>query len=246
MTQADQAPRDDFDEFAREYADVLDDSLAVAGAGRDFFAMNRVAWVQRLERAAGRHPATVLDLGCGDGITEVYLRRVFPEATLHGIDVSAGSVGVALERGVRDCHYGAYDGHSLPFDDGAFDVVFVAGVLHHVPDDADRLEILTEVRRVLKPGGAVYVFEQNPANPVTRRIVDKCPFDKHARLLRARELTRLMDASGLSGSETYFMLFAPRHRVFAPIHALEPHLRHVPIGAQYFAVAVKPGSADPR
>jgi hypothetical protein len=49
-----------------------------------------------------------------------------------------------------------------------------------------------------------------------------------------------MDASGLRDGETYFMLFAPRHRIFAPIHALEPHLRHVPIGAQYFAVAVKP------
>jgi ubiquinone/menaquinone biosynthesis C-methylase UbiE len=244
MTAAEGAPRDDFDEFARDYADVLDESLSVSGAGRDFFAANRVRWVERLETAAGRHPSAILDLGCGDGITEVHLRETFPHATLHGIDVSAESVGVAAERGVTDCHYRAYDGHALPFGDDTFDVVFVAGVLHHVPEDANRLEILADIGRVLKPGGAVYIFEQNPANPVTRRIVDKCPFDKFARLLRARELKRLMDASGLGGSETYFMLFAPRHRIFAPIHAIEPYLRRVPVGAQYFAVAVKPSGAN--
>jgi ubiquinone/menaquinone biosynthesis C-methylase UbiE len=242
MTKDDQAPRDDFDEYARDYADVLDDSLAGSGAGRDFFAANRVWWVERLETAAGRRPAEILDLGCGDGITEVHLREAFPNATLHGVDVSAESVGMASERGVADCHYLPYDGHRLPFGDASFDVVFVAGVLHHIPEDANRLEVLTEIRRVLKPGGAVYVFEQNPANPVTRRIVDKCPFDKFARLLTARELTRLMDASGLSGSETSFILFAPRHRIFAPIHAIEPRLRHLPIGAQYFATAVKPAA----
>ena len=244
MSQATPPKRDDFDEYARDYADLMEESLAATGADRDFFAWNRVDWIRRLEGAAGRTPARILDLGCGDGATEIYVEAAFPDARISGVDVSAQSVAVAAGRGLEHCDFSAFDGHALPFADAAFDVVFVAGVLHHVPEDANRHELLAEVYRVLKPAGSAYVFEQNPANPVTRRIVDRCPFDKYARLLKAPELMDLMRAAGFEDAQTYFILFSPRHSIFAPIHAIEPWLRRVPIGAQYFGVAEKPSRRD--
>ena len=233
-------PRDDFDDFARDYGDVLDEHLAHTGAGRDFFARNRVSWVERLESRAGRCPERILDLGCGDGITEVHLEAAFPSARIVGVDVSAESVKVAIERGLSRCDYRAFDGRRVPFADETFDLVFVAGVLHHVPEDAQRRELLGEIYRVLNPGAATYVFEQNPLNPVTRRLVDRCPFDKYARLLSSRELVELMHLAGFDNADIYFILFSPRHRLFTPLHVLEPWLRRLPIGAQYFSVATKP------
>ena len=75
---------------------------------------------------------------------------------------------------------------------------------------------------------------------MTRRIVDRCEFDRHARLLKSSELKSLMRAARLEQLETYFMLFSPRHKVFTPLHAVEPWFRRVPIGAQYFMVGAKP------
>ena len=49
-----------------------------------------------------------------------------------------------------------------------------------------------------------------------------------------------MHFAGFDDADIYFILFSPRQRLFTPVHALEPWLRHVPIGAQYFAVATKP------
>ena len=44
---------------------------------------------------------------------------------------------------------------SLPFPDASFDVVYCIAALHHLPDEASRLQALSEMRRVLKPGGIV-------------------------------------------------------------------------------------------
>lgn len=230
---------DNFDDFARDYGKILDQSLRLSGATGDYFARNRVQWVKRLEKRDGRAPVRILDLGCGDGTTEVCLREAFSHASLHGVDVSAESIKVATERGLVGAEYRAYDGRVLPYSENEFDLVFMAGVLHHVTEDRARVQLVEEMGRVLKSGGSAYVFEQNPSNPVTRRIVERCPFDRHARLLRSTELRELMTPAPFADLETHFILFAPRHTIFAPVHAIEPWLTRIPLGAQYFVGATK-------
>lgn len=230
---------DNFDDFADDYRKILDQSLRLTGASGVYFARNRVQWVKRLEKRDGRTPVRILDLGCGDGTTEVCLREAFSHASLHGVDVSAESIQVATERGLTGAEYRAYDGRVLPYSENEFDLVFMAGVLHHVPEDRARVHLVEEMGRVLKSGGSAYVFEQNPSNPVTRRIVERCPFDRHARLLGSRELRELMTPAPFADLETHFILFAPRHTIFAPVHAIEPWLTRIPFGAQYFVAATK-------
>jgi SAM-dependent methyltransferase len=100
----------------------------------------------------GRRDGAVLDLGCGDGRLTVELRG----RHIVGADVSR----VALERARR--RLAARDielvevtpGAVLPWADGTFDLVLVAETIEHVVD----VEVLlSEARRVVRPGGEIAV-----------------------------------------------------------------------------------------
>ena len=54
------------------------------------------------------------------------------------------------------------DAHTLEFEDGTFDLVFGTGILHHL----DLKVAISEVKRVLKPGGQAIFFEPLGTNPV--------------------------------------------------------------------------------
>jgi len=61
-------------------------------------------------------------------------------------------------------------GEQLPFADASFDLVYVSHVLHHADD---HVAVLLELRRVLRPGGALMLietFEDTPAVRVVRRL----------------------------------------------------------------------------
>ena len=51
--------------------------------------------------------------------------------------------------------------------------------------------------RVLRPGGIAAIFEHNPLNPLTRRVVSNCVFDEDAVLLRRRRARGLLRQAGL-------------------------------------------------
>jgi len=87
----------------------------------------------------------ILDLGCGQG--QLTQRIASTGATVVGVDSSPQMVAAARERGIA-----AEEGRAeaLPFADRSFDAVFSNAALHWVRDqDA----MMSEVRRVLKPGG---------------------------------------------------------------------------------------------
>ncbi|MFZ0339444.1 MAG: methyltransferase domain-containing protein [Terracidiphilus sp.] len=98
-----------------------------------------------LEWLAPQAGERILDLGCGDGqLTE---RIAATGAVVTGIDASPNMVAAARARGI-DAKEGSAE--SLPFPDQSFDAVFSNAVLHWVRgQDA----MMTEVRRVLRPGG---------------------------------------------------------------------------------------------
>ncbi len=87
----------------------------------------------------------ILDLGCGDG--QLTARLVATGAIVAGVDASAEMLAAARSRGI-DAHEGRAE--ALPFADRSFNAVFSNAALHWVRDqDA----MMTEVRRVLGPGG---------------------------------------------------------------------------------------------
>ena len=123
--------------------------------------------------------------------------------------------------------YQVYDGRRLPYENDEFDVVFAICVLHHV-DPLDRRPLLAELARATKPGGLTMVFEHNPLNPLTRRVVRNCAFDEGVELIGRGELIRLFRAAGLAVADREYLLFFPWRA-----DALERRLTRLPLGAQY-------------
>lgn len=92
-------------------------------------------------------PTDVLEVGCGGGQLASRLAQENASARVVATDLSARMVELASARGVVAQ---VADVQQLPFADASFDVVAALWMLYHVPD-LDRA--LTEVRRVLRPGG---------------------------------------------------------------------------------------------
>lgn len=227
---------DNFDEFAEDYRGRHNKAIALSGADSDFFSEYKIIELLRFEVAA--QPLRVLDFGCGDGNSAVYLRKHFPASTILGVDVSAASIALAQKRNISNADFRAFDGFRIPFSDEEFDVVFTSMVFHHVEH---RLHggLLEDIGRILKLHGRFYSFEHNPINPLTRKVVRECEFDRDAVLLRPAYHRSIVSSSGLAVEQLNYTIFFPRHLFLKPFHACERMLRWLPLGAQYFIRAVK-------
>ncbi|MDR0993539.1 MAG: methyltransferase domain-containing protein [Verrucomicrobiota bacterium] len=159
---------------------------------------------------------------------------------MDGIEVSGQSVEEAQKRQLPFSHFQRYDGERLPFGDGLFDVVAFCVVMHHVPPKSQEA-LLRECRRVLKPSGALYVFEHNPLNPLTQYIVKRCPFDKDAILLRSGEAVGLLRRTGFEVVTRRFINFFPNWFFPRKLMTMEKWFGCLPLGAQYYIRAERRG-----
>ena len=121
----------------------------------------------------------VLDLGCGEGRHAI---AAWLRAEVHcvGIDLSVQDVATAAARarpfaperpGTAHCSLGFGVGNALqlPFADHCFDVVICSEVLEHI---GPYREVLAEIRRVLKPGGALVASAvEHPAVTAYHRLL---------------------------------------------------------------------------
>lgn len=130
-------------------------------------------------------------------------------------------------------HFECYDGKKIPYQNESFDMILIACVLHHVPHE-EHEKLLTECKRVLKENGCIYVFEHNPWNPLTRKIVNDCEFDKDAVLVSGRRLMKTMKQAGFCNMKIYYTIFFPRKGIFRKILQLEKLLKWLPFGGQYY------------
>lgn len=96
----------------------------------------------------------VLDFGCGPGTISVGLASAADPGELHGIDTEESQIKIAQAAAQAGEHTNAHfhvgSVTELPFEDNSFDVAHCNAVLMHVPDTVGSL---SEVYRVLKPGG---------------------------------------------------------------------------------------------
>jgi ubiquinone/menaquinone biosynthesis C-methylase UbiE len=97
----------------------------------------------------------VLDAGCGTGIFSAIFARNGAGLVV-GIDISPGSLGTAQglkeKFGLDNARFERHDMLHLPYPDRAFDIVWAWGTVHHTTDP---LGAVTELIRVLKPGGSI-------------------------------------------------------------------------------------------
>jgi SAM-dependent methyltransferase len=206
---------------------------AIGASGEDvaFFARLKV---EQLRPFIDRAPGRVLDFGCGVGNITAQLAAEFREAQVIGCDVSERSIANATARNASGERVTFQTfGSALPYHDASFDLVFTSCVFHHI-DRVEHEHWAKELRRVLSPGGALFVFEHNPYNPLTRRVVRDCVFDKGVVLLKPSYTTQLLRRAGFSAGPAKFYFFFPHF--LASLRPLERLFRWLPIGAQYFVI----------
>ena len=231
---------DAFDEFALDYRKVHSKNVSISGADSNYFAEMKVKWLLAYEKNV---PLKVLDLGCGDGTTASYFNQHFPQWKITGLDVSAKSIEQALDKTLPNAEFKVYDGEHIPFESATFDVVFVAGVFHHVAFKYHE-QLAGEIFRVMKTGARIYFFEHNPLNPLTRYLVNTCVFDKDAKLLRSSYAVALLKRVGLVNVRKRFIIFFPRKGWLSAFLFLEKYLQKIPLGGQYVLVAKKPTNTE--
>jgi ubiquinone/menaquinone biosynthesis C-methylase UbiE len=107
---------------------------------------------------------TVLDVGCGTGTLALEASsRVGITGHVYGIDPSRQMIAYARRKAAGrslsvDYRLGVVE--QLAFPDRSFDVVLCTWMIHHLPND-DKRHGLSEIARVLKPGGRLLLVDSH-------------------------------------------------------------------------------------
>ena len=226
----------EFDRYARQYTDLHKDSIRASGEDPDYFSSYKARYMAtRLASMAPGQSLALLDFGCGVGNSIAHLRQAFPSATLHGADLSGESIRLATQAHANEASFAVIEDGRLPYSDDTFDSILVACVFHHIPP-GERVYWMSEIGRVLKPGGSLFAFEHNVLNPLTLKAVRDCPFDEDAILLPRAELLSLVHGANFKEIRARYIVFFPHAlRLF---RRLEAGMGWIPLGAQYVVQAV--------
>lgn len=101
----------------------------------------------------------VLEIGCGTGLFTKKVHEL-TGATITATDISEDLLQIARQA-FSKAEFVIDDAMNLSFNDSKFDVVFGSSVLHHLEME----KALSEIFRVLKPGGRMVFAEPNMINP---------------------------------------------------------------------------------
>lgn len=110
---------------------------------------------------------TLLDIGCGSGAMAIKAAKRYPKARVVGMDYwgigwdyakSQCERNAKIEQVSDRVHFQKGDASKLDFPDGTFDAAISNFVFHEVRSQPDKLALIQEALRVIKPGG-VFSFE---------------------------------------------------------------------------------------
>jgi SAM-dependent methyltransferase len=156
-----------------------------------------------LKQLSVQNGDTILDVGCGGGVTVARLAAMAPEGKIYGVDYSAESVAASRKENSARIALGQVEivlgfvSH-LPFPDQMFDLVTAVETHYFWPDlIADAREVL----RVLKPGGTfALIAEAYMGGKYDERLrkLDKLRGDMKFALLTLAEHRDLFSSAGYS------------------------------------------------
>ncbi|PEA54759.1 SAM-dependent methyltransferase [Bacillus pseudomycoides] len=140
----------------------------------------------------------VLEVGCGIGTEAVFLAVRDMDVT--AIDISPKAIesakSLAEVYGV-DVDFKVADALNIPVQDNEFDIFCDQGCFHHLTDE-ERPKYVSEILRVLKPGGMLVLrafSDKIPGGPQPRRITSKELLDTFSSELQLEHLERSLSFS---------------------------------------------------
>jgi len=151
----------------------------------------------------------ILELGCGEGgnLVNLLAGRATAPRLVVGVDLYERKLAFARDQGVP-ARFVCADALALPFRAGAFEAVLCRDLLHHLED---RERALTELRRVCKPAGTVWVIEPNGRNPLVQGFALVRPHERGQLRNSVESVTALL-ARHFAGVEIDVRQPLPLHR----------------------------------
>ncbi len=117
-------------------------------------------------------PKDILDLGCSVGMSTFALQETYPDANFTGVDLSPYFLAVAQynsqERNIK-INWKNAAAEATNLHDTSFDLVSACLLFHELPQTASK-QILTEARRLLRPGGYLTIMDMNPKSEIYAKM----------------------------------------------------------------------------
>lgn len=222
----------EFDRYSKNYNDLLESAVKMTGYDTFHFV---TAKLEKLKSIAGCDASfNFLDYGCGPGNLCKDFHQYFPKGHYFGIDESAEMIKISRAQ------YGGNgsfcETSSGEWKQRSYQIIFAACVFHHIPHEHHK-KILTELRDLLTPAGKIILWEHNPVNPFTRKIVRDCPFDRDAVLIHPNQSRDLLTQIGFHQNRLIYTTFFPKSlRFLTPLESL---LGWCSLGGQYILIGEK-------
>ncbi len=173
-----------------------------------FFAEHLKAYEFMKDNACGKK---ILEVGCGDGYGADYLADADLEVT--AVDYEEGVIIAARAKYARpNLKFFPMEAGALRFEDNSFDIVCSFQVIEHIPQ-ADIPRYLSEIKRVLRPDGALYLSTLNLEHAMKGSPMTYKKNPAHCKEFILEELRRLL-LSQFSGVEIYGLHLTLRHSFY--------------------------------
>ena len=116
-------------------------------------------FLQMIQHELKSENCTVLDVGCGNGITLNVLKKQFDRYEFYGIDLTKDLIEIAKARKLENTNFYVEDVKEMFFEDHHFDFVYSERCLINILDWNDQQRALNQIARVLKPNGYYLMIE---------------------------------------------------------------------------------------
>ncbi|HZP17502.1 MAG TPA: class I SAM-dependent methyltransferase [Terriglobales bacterium] len=157
-----------------------------------------------LEPAALQPGQRVLEVGCGTGTLVAMIKRGHPGVEVVGLDPDPKGLARAKRKAARErlaIQFNQGFADELPYPDRSFDRVFSFFMFHHLPLN-EKLQMLREARRVLKPGGEFHMLDfEGPEDRKHGFLVRLFHSNKHLKDNSQTRVVELMEQAGLLSPE---------------------------------------------
>ena len=230
----------EFDGFAHDYDKLLQKSIGASGYEAAYFDEHKIKTVHddyTVDKTIQTKNLQIMNFGCGIGKSEKFINHYFTNCSICSVDVSENSIAIAKERNKQftNIQFTIFkDVQELASLNKKFDIIFVANVFHHIPEEL-HVETLKQLRNLLSSEGYLYVFEHNPKNPLTRKVFETCAFDVGCKMIKPSLFIQLCINAGCHSVVRKYVLFFPK--IVSFLSPLEKYLKWCSWGAQYYVKA---------
>ena len=223
-----------FDSYSNNYNEMVNNVIRQTGYDADNFVSAKLHKLRSLFPSLSEKPCRLLDFGCGVGNLYGQVANFFPTVVYTGVDPSKDSILKARSRYPGDVDFQEHD--SKEWEANGYDLIFSAGVFHHIPH-VRHMGLINKLSSLLNQGGRLVIWEHNPLNPITQKLVKDCPIDEDAVLLYSKNLKNYFTQVSLSNIQVIYTTFFPKF--LSALNFMDPYLGWLPLGGQYLVTGQK-------